>query len=117
MTGGSATADRTQAALGATSEALDLIERLKADFGPLALVQLGGFDDEGRTLCLTRGEVLESETDLKLGAIAGTPFLLDSGQYRTCGSPALTLDVEPGSGGFSLEGREGVRFVVRVGTD
>jgi Uncharacterized protein conserved in bacteria len=98
----------------ATPEALETIERLKRKHGQLAFFQSGGCCDGSAAMCLTRGELLETDDDLKLGAIGGSPFYVDREQYERWGKPEFVIDVAPGeAGGFSLEGLEGIHFVSR----
>jgi hypothetical protein len=99
----------------ATPEALEMIERLRREHGPLAFFQSGGCCDGSAPVCLTRGELLETEDDLKVGEIAGTPFFVDREQYARWGEPEFVIDVAAGeAGGFSLEGANGVHFVGRA---
>jgi len=101
-------------AVTATPEALEMIERLKEKHGPLAFYQSGGCCDGSAAMCLTRGELLPSDSDLKLGAVAGSPFYIDAELYERWGSPRFVIDVSEGeAGGFSLEGSEGVHFISR----
>jgi uncharacterized protein (DUF779 family) len=96
----------------ATTEALEVIERLKQKHGPLAFFQSGGSWDRAAAVCLTRGELLPTDGDVKIGAIAGSPFYVDREQYERWGAPEFVIDVAPGeAGGFSLEGAEGIHFV------
>lgn len=98
----------------ATPQALEVIERLKDKHGPLAFHQSGGCCDGSAAMCLTRGELLPADSDLKLGAIAGAPFYMDEDLYERWGGPEFVLDVVEGdTGGFSLEGSEGVHFISR----
>jgi uncharacterized protein (DUF779 family) len=102
----------------ATPEALEVIERLRAKHGPLAFFQSGGCCDGSAAMCLTRGELLETDNDLKLGEILGAPFYVDREQWTRWGRPEFVIDVAPGeAGGFSLEGPEGVHFVSRAPLD
>jgi len=98
----------------ATPEALEVIERLKEKHGQLAFFQSGGCCDGSAAMCLTRGELLPTDNDVKLGAISGCPFYVDGEQYERWGEPEFLIDVGAGAaGGFSLEGPEGVHFVTR----
>jgi uncharacterized protein len=102
----------------ATPEALEMMERLRAKHGPLAFFQSGGCCNGSAAMCLTRGELLETDSDLKLGEIGGAPFYVDREQWERWGRPAFEIDVASGEGGgFSLEAAEGVRFVSRTPTD
>jgi uncharacterized protein (DUF779 family) len=99
----------------ATPEALEMIERLRAKHGPLAFFQSGGCCEGSAAMCLTRGELLEADSDLKLGEIGGCPFFVDREQWERWGEPEFVIDVASGeAGGFSLEGPEGVHFVTRT---
>jgi uncharacterized protein (DUF779 family) len=99
----------------ATAEALEVIERLRAKHGPLAFFQSGGCCDGSAAMCLTRGELLETDDDLKLGQLGGAPFFVDREQWERWGRPDFVIDVAPGeAGGFSLEGAEDVHFVTRT---
>ena len=99
----------------ATREALEVIERLRAKHGQLAFFQSGGCCDGSAAMCLTRGELLETDSDLKLGEIGGAPFYVDREQWERWGKPEFVIDVAPGeAGGFSLEARDGIHFVSRA---
>jgi uncharacterized protein (DUF779 family) len=98
-----------------TPEALEVIERLRAKHGALAFFQPGGRCDGSAAMCLTRGELLQNDDDLKLGEIGGAPFFVEREQWERWGSPEFEIDVAPGeAGGFSLESPEGVHFVSRA---
>ncbi|HYB23542.1 MAG TPA: DUF779 domain-containing protein [Solirubrobacteraceae bacterium] len=100
----------------ATVAALELIERLTAEHGPLAFHQSGGCCDGSSPMCLLRGELPPSRYDVELGELAGAPFYIDSELYERWGRPEFVIDVAPGAGeGFSLEGAQGVHFVARSG--
>lgn len=98
----------------ATAAAAALIERLRAQHGPLVFHQSGGCCDGSSPMCLHRDELPPSRYDVKLGEVAGTPFYVDGDLYERWGSPRFELDVADGAGeGFSLEGSDGVHFVAR----
>lgn len=98
----------------ATPAALEVIERLKDRHGELAFFQPDGCCDGSAAMCLTRGEFLPTDSDLKLGTIAGAPFFVDAEQYERSGRPRLVIDAGPGAAGsFSLEGQEDVHFICR----
>jgi hypothetical protein len=101
----------------ATDAALAAIERLTAKHGKLILFESGGCCDGSSPLCLVDGELLLGPNDVVLGHVGGAPFLIDADQYERWNRPRFVLDVAPGAAeGFSLEGLEGVHFVVRSGT-
>ena len=98
----------------ATGAALELIERLKARHGDLMFHQSGGCCDGSSPMCFPRGEFLLGDSDVQLGEIGGTPFYMSRGQFEYWKHTQLTVDVVPGRGGmFSLEGPEGLRFLIR----
>src|SRR5687767_13996068 len=98
----------------ATDAALAALERLTATYGKLILFQSGGCCDGSSPLCLTEGELMLGPNDLRLGEVGGAPFYIDADQYERWNRPQFLLDVSPGAAeGFSLEGLEGVHFVVR----
>jgi uncharacterized protein len=98
----------------ATPEAVELVERLVEIHGPVAFVQLGECEDGAAATCLTRGELLPNDDDIKLGEIAGAPFYVDAHLYERAGRPACVVDVAAGAaGGLALEGLEEVHFVIR----
>ena len=99
----------------ATPAALELIAELSEKHGPVSFYQSGGCCDGSAPMCLTKGELLPSPNDVKIGEIGGSPFYVDAEQYERWGRPAFLIDVAPGAaGGFSLEGLENVHFVIRT---
>jgi hypothetical protein len=101
--------------LSATEAALAELASLREQHGPLMLFQSGGCCEGSSPLCLHEGELLVGANDLLLGAIAGTPFYIDSDQYGRWRSPAFVLDLVPGaSDTMSLEGMDDVHFVTRT---
>jgi hypothetical protein len=98
----------------ATSPALDLIERLKSKHGDLMFHQSGGCCDGSSPMCYPRGEFLVGDSDVLLGEIGNQPFYMSRSQFEYWKHTQLTVDVVPGRGGmFSLEGPEGLRFLIR----
>jgi uncharacterized protein len=98
----------------ATEAALQLIEKLKAKYGPLMFHQSGGCCDGSSPMCYPQGDLLIGDSDVLLGEIGGCPFYISAAQYEYWKHTQLIIDVVPGRGGmFSLEGPEGVRFLTR----
>jgi len=98
----------------ATDAALQLIETLKAKYGPLMFHQSGGCCDGSSPMCYPQGELIIGDSDVFLGEIGGCPFYISAAQYEYWKHTQLIIDVVPGRGGmFSLEGPEGVRFLTR----
>ena len=99
-----------------TTPAADaLIAKLSAVHGPLMFHQSGGCCDGSSPMCYARGEFLTGGSDVLLATLAGkTPFYMSRSQFEYWRHTQLILDVVPGRGGmFSLEGPEGVRFLIR----
>jgi len=100
--------------VGATQAALDLIERLRAQHGPLMFHQSGGCCDGSAPMCYPLGELRVGARDVLLGDVGGCPYYIGGDQHERWRHTQLTLDVVPGRGaGFSLEAPLGVRFLVR----
>jgi len=98
----------------ATDAALALIERLSARHGPLMFHQSGGCCDGSAPMCYPDGELQVGEGDRLLGRIGGMQFYIGQAQFEYWRHTQLIIDVVPGRGGmFSLEGREGLRFLTR----
>jgi uncharacterized protein (DUF779 family) len=65
-------------------------------------------------MCYQAGELKLGARDVRLGEVGGASFYMGGDQYELWKHTDLTLDVVPGRGaGFSLEGPEGVRFLIR----
>jgi uncharacterized protein (DUF779 family) len=98
----------------ATPAAVALIGMLRAKHGELMFHQSGGCCDGSSPMCYPRGEFLVGDSDVLLGEVDDTPFYISRPQFEYWKHTQLILDVVPGRGGmFSLEGPEGVRFLIR----
>ena len=98
----------------ATDAALELIDKLKRQHGPLMFHQSGGCCDGSAPMCYPAGEFRVGGSDVHLGAIGGCPFYMAADQFDYWKHTQLTIDVVPGRGaGFSLEAPEGLRFLTR----
>jgi uncharacterized protein (DUF779 family) len=98
----------------ATAAALDLIGMLKDRHGPLMFHQSGGCCDGSAPMCYPLGEFRVGGSDVKLGAIGGSPFYMSAAQFEYWQHTQLIIDVVKGRGsGFSLEAPEGFRFLTR----
>jgi uncharacterized protein (DUF779 family) len=97
-----------------TAAATALMEKLAAKHGPLMFHQSGGCCDGSSPMCYPRGEFLVGDSDVLLASLGDTPFYMSRSQFEYWKHTQIILDVVPGRGGmFSLEGPEGVRFLVR----
>ena len=98
----------------ATDAAVELIRKLRAKHGELMFHQSGGCCDGSSPMCYPRGEFIIGDADVQLGEVDGEPFYMSRSQFEYWKHTQLTLDVVPGRGGmFSLDGPEGLRFLIR----
>ena len=98
--------------VSATPEALEVIERLSAQHGPLVFLQSGGCCDGSSPLCTRRSDLFIGPNDVLLGVIGTASFYVDADQYERWGRPRFVIGVSPGAGDtFSLEGRDDLHFV------
>ena len=98
----------------ATDAAIALIATLHGKHGDLMFHQSGGCCDGSSPMCYPRGEFMVGDEDVLLGTLGDTPFYMSRPQFEYWKHTQLILDVVPGRGGmFSLEGPEGVRFLIR----
>ena len=98
----------------ATDLAIHLIRVLREKHGPLMFHQSGGCCDGSSPMCYPRGELIVGDSDVQLGEVDGEPFYMSASQFEYWKHTQLTLDVVPGRGGmFSLDGPEGLRFLIR----
>jgi hypothetical protein len=121
---GTAIADATAAAASesetlpqqvvTTPAADELIARLRAKHGPLMFHQSGGCCDGSSPMCYPLGDFLTGDSDVLLATIEDVPFYMSRSQFEYWKHTQLILDVVPGRGGmFSLDGPEGLRFLIR----
>ena len=97
-----------------TEAATELMDMLIAKHGEVMFHQSGGCCDGSSPMCYPRGEFLVGDDDKLLGTLGDTPFYMSGSQFEYWKHTQLILDVVPGRGGmFSLEGCEGVRFLIR----
>lgn len=107
----------TVARVVATDAALALIGRLREQHGPLMFHQSGGCCDGSAPMCYPAGEFRVGGQDILLGSVgpdAAIPVWIGAAQFDYWRHTQITIDVVPGRGaGFSLEGPDGLRFIVR----
>ncbi len=95
-------------------EAARLVERLRAQHGPLLFHQSGGCCDGSAPMCYPAGDFRVGPQDVFLGRIAECNFYIGAAQFEYWKHTQLIIDVVPGRGaGFSLEAPEGLRFLTR----
>ena len=97
-----------------TPAAVEVMASLEAKYGELMFHQSGGCCDGSAPMCYPRGEFMVGDSDVLLATLGDTPFYMSRSQFEYWKHTQLILDVVPGRGGmFSLEGPEGVRFLIR----
>ena len=102
-----------------TSEAADLLRRLRDRHGPLMFHQSGGCCDGSSPMCYPDGDFIVGDADVKLGelsvdGIENVPVYMSREQFGYWSHTHLTIDVVNGRGaGFSLEAPTGQRFLIR----
>ena len=94
-----------------------MMAQLAGKHGPLMFHQSGGCCDGSAPMCYPAGDFRVGRQDVLLGHVgpAGDiPVWIGAAQFEYWQHTQVTIDVVPGRGaGFSLEGPEGVRFIVR----
>ena len=60
--------------VSATPAALDLIDEIVADHGPVMFHQSGGCCDGSSPMCYAQGDFLIGDYDVKMGEIGGAPL-------------------------------------------
>ena len=99
----------------ATPAAEALMADLAVIHGPLMFHQSGGCCDGSAPMCYAAGEFRVGTQDVLLGHVGGDiPVWIGAAQFEYWRHTQVTIDVVKGRGaGFSLEGPEGFRFIVR----
>ena len=104
----------------ATPKALELIDELRADYGPVMFHQSGGCCDGSSPMCYPDGEFRLGGSDVHLGDLEvegldkPVEVWMSASQFEYWKHTHLTIDVVKGRGsGFSVEAPEGVRFLIR----
>lgn len=96
-----------------TPAAKEVIDKLRAEHGPLMFHQSGGCCDGSSPMCLPEGELMLDDSDILLGEIHGCEFYMSKFQYEYWKHTHLTVDVVAGRGAsFSLEIPMGLRFLI-----
>lgn len=107
-------AERYTRRVSVTPAALEVIELLRRENGPLMFHQSGGCCDGSSPMCYPEGELLLDDSDIWLGRVAECDFYISRDQYEYWKHTQLTVDIVPGRGSsFSLEIPMGVRFLIR----
>lgn len=98
----------------ATPAALQFIQEIVADHGPVIFHQSGGCCDGSSPMCYAQGDLMIADHDVLMGEIGGMLFYIGGAQYEAWKHTRLTIDVIDGRGGmFSLDNGRGKRFLTR----
>jgi len=105
---------KTGVRVTATRAALDLLDEIRDEHGPVLFHQSGGCCDGSSPMCYPAGEFRIGGTDVKLGEVAGAEVWISGPQFAAWKHTQLILDVVPGRGGmFSLDNGRERRFLTR----
>ena len=106
--------DNTVSRIALTEAAAEVIDRLRAEHGPLMFHQSGGCCDGSSPMCFARGDFIIGQSDVWLGQIYGCDFYMAEDQFAYWKHTHLTVDVTKGRGAsFSIEIPLGLRFLIR----
>ena len=98
----------------ATPEAIALIQKLTAQYGPIIFIQSGGCCEGSGPLCMPANEFRPSPSDVILGEVADAIFYMSDSHFSFSQNTHTLLDAVPGSGGsFSLECGTGQAFITK----
>jgi len=105
--------DQSAEGVIATRTALDAIDHLVDQHGPVMFFQSGGCCDGSLPMCFEDGEFVIGVHDVLLGRLGGCPFYIDGRQYELWKHTQLILDVGEGAPeGFSLPAGVDTHFVI-----
>lgn len=101
--------------VSATPAAVELIEKLTAEHGPIIFFQSGGCCEGSGPLCMPSHEFKPSPSDVVLGELeAGAIFYMGDSHFSFAENTHTILDAVPGSSGsFSLDCGTGMAFITR----
>lgn len=103
--------------ISTTPSAVALIDRLTAEFGPIAFLQSGGCCEGSGPLCMPANEFKGSAADVMLGTLGtenNATFYMGDSHFSFAENMHTILDAEPGSSGsFSLDCGTGFAFITR----
>src|SRR4051812_10107551 len=75
----------------ATAAALELLEEIKAEHGPVLFHQSGGCCDGSSPMCYPQGDFIVGDRDVLLGTIADAPVYISESQYEAWRHTQLIL--------------------------
>jgi len=100
--------------VSATPAAIELIQKLKAQHGPILFLQSGGCCEGSVPLCMPCNEFKPGPSDIIVGEIEGATFYMGHNHFQFSENMHTILDALPGSSGsFSLDCGTGMAFITR----
>jgi uncharacterized protein (DUF779 family) len=100
--------------VSATPAAIELLDAIITDHGPVLFHQSGGCCDGSSPMCYPRDDFIVGDRDVLLGTIGDTPVYISESQYGAWKNTDLVIDVVSGRGGmFSLDNGREKRFLTR----
>ncbi|EKF42513.1 DUF779 domain-containing protein [Nitratireductor indicus] len=100
--------------VSATPEAIELLDEIIAEHGPVLFHQSGGCCDGSSPMCYPRSDFIVGDKDVLLGNLGDTPVYISASQFEAWKHTDLIIDVVPGRGGmFSLDNGREKRFLTR----
>lgn len=100
--------------VSATTEALEAIQTLIGQHGPILFYQSGGCCENTAPQCFPRGEFVLSPNDVHIGDVGGAPYYMGFREFEFWQNTHLIVDVVAGrSGTFSLDAPNGKTFICR----
>lgn len=100
-----------------TPEAIEVIERLKSEYGELVFNQSGGCCDGTAPMCYQKGDFYVPSRNVKLGEICGCEFFIDRDQFEYFRHSQIIIDVKREDSAFgnsfSLEIDLGYQFITK----
>jgi len=101
----------------ATPEALDVIEKLKHEYGELVFNQSGGCCDGTAPMCYEKKDFHVPSRNIKMGDVGRCEFFIDKDQFEYFRYSQIIVDVKEEKAAFgnsfSLEIDEGYQFITR----
>ena len=101
----------------ATPEALNVIEKLKKEYGELVFNQSGGCCDGTAPMCYEKKDFHVPTRNVKMGEVGDCEFFIDPDQFEYFRYSQIILDVKEEKAAFgnsfSLEIDAGYQFITR----
>lgn len=102
--------------VSATPAALELIERIRQQYGDFVFFQSGGCCEGSAPMALLPNEITVGPNDVHLGQIGGINFYMSGSQFEYWEHTHLIIDAAPsraGANSMSLDSGTGSEFLTR----